>query len=214
LPEALSPLVNGLVSGRLLFGTALVVFAAAAGHVLTTDIDRLLQVVPDDTFYSLEIARNLAQTGHSTFDGVSATNGSHPLWMALVWGLATLIEDRMTLLRAALGVSLVLHTAVAAALFHAVRRLADASWGWTVAACWLINPLAFAVAISATEAPLSAPAALGVFLAHLRLSSEYASGRLPSVRNALVYGVALGLLCLARTDGVVIAGLCLCWLAA
>ena len=202
------------MSGRLLFGTALVVFAAAAGHVLTADVDRLLQVVPDDTFYYLEIARHLARTGRSTFDGLSTTNGYHPLWMAVLWGLATLIEDRMALLRAALGLSFVLHAGVALGVFYAVRRLADTGWGWTAAACWLINPLAFSIAITATEAELSALTVLGVLLAHLRLSAEYAKRRQPSTRQVLEYSAALGLLCLARTDGMVIAALGLSWLAA
>ena len=35
----------------------------------------------DDAYYYLMIARNLAETGKSTFDGVNLTNGYHPLWL-------------------------------------------------------------------------------------------------------------------------------------
>jgi hypothetical protein len=37
----------------------------------------------DDAYYYLMIARNLAQTGIATFDGVNVTNGYHPLWLWL-----------------------------------------------------------------------------------------------------------------------------------
>lgn len=38
----------------------------------------------DDAFYYLVVARNLAHDGLSTFDGITLTNGYHPLWMALL----------------------------------------------------------------------------------------------------------------------------------
>jgi hypothetical protein len=37
----------------------------------------------DDAYYYLLIARNLAETGTATFDGVNVTNGYHPLWLWL-----------------------------------------------------------------------------------------------------------------------------------
>src|SRR5579883_1358590 len=45
----------------------------------------------DDFFYYLQIARNFAEHGRSTFDGVTPTNGYHPLWMivlSLLWRCA------------------------------------------------------------------------------------------------------------------------------
>ncbi len=38
----------------------------------------------DDSFYYLEIARNLAAGDGPTFDRINPTNGFHPLWLALV----------------------------------------------------------------------------------------------------------------------------------
>ena len=43
--------------------------------------DVILRFVPDDAFYYLEIARRLRTAGRSTFDGINATNGYHPLWL-------------------------------------------------------------------------------------------------------------------------------------
>jgi hypothetical protein len=38
----------------------------------------------DDAYYYFVVARHLVQSGQSTFDGFTLTNGYHPLWMALI----------------------------------------------------------------------------------------------------------------------------------
>lgn len=44
----------------------------------------ITQIIPDDSFYYFEIAKNAALGLGSTFDGVSATNGYHPLWLLIL----------------------------------------------------------------------------------------------------------------------------------
>src|ERR1700691_5333604 len=44
------------------------------GHILFSD----------DAYYYFVVARRLVQTGRSSFDGFTLTNGYHPLWMALL----------------------------------------------------------------------------------------------------------------------------------
>src|SRR5260370_39060918 len=44
----------------------------------------LLPYVQADFYYSLQIAQNLAAGHRSTFDGLVATNGYHPLWLLLL----------------------------------------------------------------------------------------------------------------------------------
>src|SRR5260370_37962417 len=43
-----------------------------------------LPITADDAFYYFEIARRLASTGRSTFDGQVLTNGYHPLWQLIL----------------------------------------------------------------------------------------------------------------------------------
>lgn len=52
-----------------------VVWFSSAEYIVTT--------VPDDAFYYLHIARNVSQGAGSTFDGISNTNGYHPLWLMM-----------------------------------------------------------------------------------------------------------------------------------
>lgn len=53
---------------------AIAIFWDDAIHALTFD----------DAFYYFTIARHIAQGHGSTFDGIDATNGYHPLWMLLI----------------------------------------------------------------------------------------------------------------------------------
>ncbi len=48
--------------------------------------------VEDDFFYYAVIAQNLADTGQSTFDGVTLSNGYHPLWMLVCTALAAVFD--------------------------------------------------------------------------------------------------------------------------
>ncbi len=46
-------------------------------------MEHALFLLWDDSFYYLEIARNIAAGRGSTFDGLQPTNGYHPLWMSV-----------------------------------------------------------------------------------------------------------------------------------
>ena len=77
-------------AGRLpfaLFICALLAYAAAfAWHMLITfDLVNLIRDANyDDSFYYFQIAYNLAQGKFSTFDGITQTNGYHPVWLLLI----------------------------------------------------------------------------------------------------------------------------------
>jgi hypothetical protein len=77
-------------------------------------------IVDDDANYYLLVARNIAATGTSTFDGQSLTNGYHPLWLALLVlqdltvGPSTAVTLMIQVLFYAGGVYLVLRRAASA----------------------------------------------------------------------------------------------------
>ncbi|HEY0801770.1 MAG TPA: hypothetical protein VGD54_13060 [Steroidobacteraceae bacterium] len=59
--------------------------------ILGTSGGRIADVVEfiyDDGYYYLALAANFADTGHSTLDGISTTNGYQPLWLLALTGLA------------------------------------------------------------------------------------------------------------------------------
>lgn len=68
------------VAGILAYG------GAFAWHMLKHfDMVNLIRDVNiDDSFYYFQIARNFAEGQFSTFDGITRTNGYHPVWMLLI----------------------------------------------------------------------------------------------------------------------------------
>lgn len=64
----------------------------------------------DDAFFYFRIADNVVQKGFFSFDGLTVTNGFHPLWMVLLTGLRYLFRDPLAYLSAAAVLSITLLT--------------------------------------------------------------------------------------------------------
>lgn len=76
----------------------------------------------DDTFYYLHIANNIASGLGSTFDGLSRTNGYHPLWMIVCTAIASTVE-RHTQIEVLYATQGALVGASAWLLYRGLRRL-------------------------------------------------------------------------------------------
>ena len=107
-----------------------VAFSVAVWHFVRVDTAPLYlitQYIPDDSFYYLEIARNLAMRGLSSVDGgQTTTTGYHPLWAWVCVVIAHLVRfDRMALLRGMILTSgvLALGTVLALSVFAWRRSL-------------------------------------------------------------------------------------------
>ena len=68
------------------------------GLVTFATTDQLIRLFPDDAFYYLQTAFNAVHLGRISFDGLSETNGFHPLQF-LVSVLLAKISDKSALLR-------------------------------------------------------------------------------------------------------------------
>lgn len=58
----------------------------------------VIALTVDDSFYYFKIALNIAAGHGVTFDQVQPTNGFHPLWLAVLVGIAAVFRDASTLL--------------------------------------------------------------------------------------------------------------------
>lgn len=65
-------------------------FALSFYSTLTAETGQLTENLKDDSFYYLEISKNVAEGKGVTFDEVSKTNGFHPLWMGVTILLANI----------------------------------------------------------------------------------------------------------------------------
>ena len=196
------PSAAGRLTGPALFAVACAGCLWFAGGIIARPVEDLVGFVSDDAFYYLQTARNLAATGKPTFDGIHATNGYHPAWMAVCTLLAKVFSDRETLLRAALWTSFLLHLGSAWLLVRLCGRFVSRFWAWVLGAVWAVNPLPVTLAMQGVEAPLAMLALLWVLDV---LVARYVRGEAPSTRDHVRLGVALGCLFLARTDGAIAA---------
>ena len=173
------------------FLAALAVRIAIASQSIVT-IDRLF--LPDDTYYSLAIARNVARGLGPTADGHGLTNGFQPLvtflqvplfWLGLTPDGAAHFAVMQTALFGAMSV------AAAGAL---LLRLGHRRAAWIAATILALDPAIIKNDLDGLETSL---ATLSVLLAaHLFLSARHCPGR----HKGFALGCMLGIALLARID--------------
>ncbi len=183
---------------------------AAAGFLVPVCValfasdNLLVTVMKDDGFYFLVLARNLAHGLGITFDGISPTNGFHPLWafllvpLHLVRSANVLVPARLALLLSAL-----LHLAGSAAVFAAARALTNRRGALLAGLFFLANPLGVYLATSGMESPLVSLLVALVALIYIRIRQGDAD--LSRAWVFVPFGGLTGLCLLARTDLVLLA---------
>ena len=115
---------------RATLGRRLTIAAAAVGGgwalLLVLWPEAPFTLTFDDAYYYFGIARNVAAGEGSTFDGINATNGYHPLWLMLAVPVYAVGLDGMDAVRALLLVQVALYTAALVTLARVVGRAAGA----------------------------------------------------------------------------------------
>jgi len=158
----------------------------------------------DDSFYSLNIARNIALGEGMTHDGVNRTNGFQPLFVALMVPLYAVVQGGKVL-PVHLGLTLMglIDVGTAVLLFLLVRRLGSAAGGLAAAVLWLTSAEVIGQALNGLETSIVVfLVALSTlfYVARIRRAAEC------RVRDMIVMGALLGLLVLSRIDGLIYAG--------
>ncbi len=168
--------------------------------------DRLF--VPDDTYYTLSIARSLAAGTGPSVDGVTSTNGFQPLQAFVEAPLFFIGASPDAGLRGAL-----LSSALAGALaVGLIGVLLLRTCGFEAAGvgmlCALLSPFVLRNDLNGLETSLAGLLALALAIGMLRVESA------PGARVRVVLGVVCGLALLARVDTVfLVAGVGLYGLA-
>lgn len=165
----------------------------------------------DDSFYDFQIARNIAHGAGATFDGIHATNGFQPLYVAVLVPLYWVAGDNASLpIHLALVISALLTVATALLLHRIVARRASDVAALMVAGAWAFSPIVIRQAANGLETALA--------LFWFALSVDYYLARVrpieaPSRRTFVALGVFLGLAVLARVDlGFLALAMCLDYL--
>ncbi len=151
--------------------------------------------VPDDTYYTLAIARSLAH-GHGPVAGAGiASSGFQPLLAFLMVPVYRVTDDLVLAFRADLALLIVADLVSVVLLYRFGRRAAGAWAGLSAALVWACSPVALRNVMGGLEASLAVMLALAFLLAWLWTGDTGA----PKLRFALL-GVLGGLLVLARVD--------------
>jgi hypothetical protein len=163
-----------------------------------SELFAVVDYLTDDAYYYLGIAANLAESGRSTLDGVTLTNGYHPLWLLILAALAKIAGTApWSLFRATFWlISLIAIGSIASACLWRKRRSAEVALLAAIglAVTMLQNPTAF---LSGMEPIMVAP----LFVPLVVLVE---SGRSP--RSLLALSGVLALLFISRIDALVIFG--------
>ena len=187
-------------------GIALVLAGLLCALVLAwSPVDHTIgRFIYDDMFYYLNVAENLAAGNGSSFDGVTSTNGYHPLWMAITTGLALAFSGDM-LVHAALTLAALLHAAQGLLLLRMMRRVASPAVALALTALYLLNWRTLANNLCGLETALATTMALVVVDRLMTWPVR------PTAANAAVLGALAGLAALSRFDLLLLAGLAGLW---
>lgn len=161
----------------------------------------VLRLVHDDAFYYFQIAQNMAHEGRSSFDGLTSTNGYHPLWQWLLVPAAAAIDSNVTLARVAGLAGVLMLIGAAWLLKRVLRRERYALAGFPL---WWVAAVLVPATIYGLESPLAALAFAA--LVWFDAADEEAHAQAGRLRG-LVAGLLSSALFLARIDS-------LAWVAA
>jgi hypothetical protein len=107
---------------------AVLAILGVAGIALVLDREAAAVTFYDDAFYYFQIARHVAQGAGVTFDGVHATNGFHPLWLAVLVPVFRLVPGDVAPLRVVLAIEALLVAGAMVNVFRVLRpRLGHAA---------------------------------------------------------------------------------------
>lgn len=168
--------------------------------LVVSPLDFLItNLLPDDAFYYFEIARNIANGSGSTFDGVNATNGYHPLWLLLLVPVYSLMSVGGTMdlspIYAALGIAVVLSAMTSIVLLQIVARVTESKYARAFALMlWCLNPFVIYETLNGLETALALFLVTCFFLLAFHIESN------DRVRTHVLIGVLAGFMILARID--------------
>jgi hypothetical protein len=151
-------------------------------------------LIHEDGFYYLEIARNVAAGRGSTFDGLHATNGYQPLWLAVLVPIFWCQPSTEGAMAAATLAQAALLSAAAVLVFRLARESGFAAAPAAIAGCaWMA--LTARTALSGVEFALTA-----TLLAAIALQLSRNAGAAPSTRACAVMGLLMAMAVLSRLD--------------
>lgn len=188
----------------------LVVILAVSTYVALSPPARLLNwFQTDDAFYYFVTARNIAEGRGITFDGLSMTNGFHPLWMLICIPVFSLAKSDLYLpLRIVVMILGMLNAATGILLYRFFKKKFSSASGIFVAVFWTFTPTIFELTSKlGLESGLTA-FALVAAVSYLASFNE----RELKPKNILIMSLLAAVLLFSRLDTIFIVVIMGIWL--
>ncbi len=156
----------------------------------------------DDGLYYPTLAQNIVAGEGCSYDGVSTTNGFHPLWLLVMLPIYALFSDPWMALKAVYVLVFALQLAAMGVFALIARKTKMSSVGWIAAMCIMtLNIRSFTIYFSLLESPL---VLLG-YLLYLFHCLRAGTSRFDGIGSAFVAGALIGICFLARLDAFLLA---------
>jgi hypothetical protein len=156
----------------------------------------------DDGFYAFKIAKNIAEGRGATFDGIHPTTGFQPLYVFLLVPAFMASGDDLVL---PIYIALSLLAVFTCLTAYLIYRISSRYVGWraslVAALIWAFSPIVTKQSANGLETALASfMIALSVcyYLERIRPAENPGAGRF------MVQGILLGIMVLARIDGVLL----------
>lgn len=155
----------------------------------------------DDGFYYFQVARNLAAGKGFTFDGLTQTNGFHPLWLFLITPIFALARlDLLLPLRLLVLLMAAVNAGTAILLFRLLRGRITPNLAAAVGLLWLVlPPIHFITAKAGVEAGLNA-FFIALFWRRLTAFLAEKHNRPKTLRQLPILGLIAALTLFSRLD--------------
>jgi len=156
----------------------------------------------DDGLYYPKLARNIVTRHMCTYDGVTKTNGFHPLWLLLLLPVYGCVPGYLSALKAVYFLIFLIQLISILLFAEIARRTRMSNTGFILGVFLLVlNIRSFTVFFSLLESPL----VLLCYLAYLFFCLHTGSTRFSKPIPAAIAGMLIGICFLARLDGFLLA---------
>ncbi len=154
-------------------------------------------LISDDAYYYFSIARNLIGRGMLSADGITLTNGFHPLWLLVITPIYFVLRTPGWFsIHLVLTGSAVFDTAAAFLIYKTLEKFGKEKAAFWASAFYLVSPWGLLHTMNGLETAQN-----NFFLALLVYLSLQASSNWLKV-NWFLFGAVSGLALLSRTDNV------------
>lgn len=156
------------------------------------------EFMQDDSYFYLQVAHNIVEGKGSTFNGITPTNGYHPLWLWMVTVVSAIADGNKTV---SLYLVFVLQCLLVVATILVLRRLtASMRFPHWLVALSVLTAYLTATTISGSEAYINAFCLLSGLLCLLSALDRRQN------RSWFLAGIVLGTALLARLDNIFVVG--------